>query len=145
MTHQYNKLSTLTLGAVFVLATFALAPAPPEKNDAMHAVSIPPPLDMPMMAGQANRTVFATIERVHTTDKITTLQSAEGMTIEIAVPEEALSDLQRGDRVKVSIEDKRISISIERVQDAQTPAPGVSAQAAPRQKARQGAFAFSLD
>lgn len=144
MTHTYNKLTTLALGAMFVLATFALAPAPPEKKVSMHAVTLPP-LETPIMAGQARRTIFTAIERVHTTDKTTTLQSAEGMTIEIAVPQEGLADLQRGDRVKVTIDDKRISIAIDKVRHAQTPASGVNAQAALHQEARQGATTFSLD
>ena len=117
MPYQSDKFSTLTLIALFLLATFTLASGPSERKSSTDA-DTPPSARKSLTAGQMSTTVFAVLKRMNTAEETATLQSEDGLAIELNVPKKTLAGLKRGDRVNVTIH-QYTSITIEKVPDAQ--------------------------
>jgi hypothetical protein len=118
MTLKYNKLQTLALGALFVMATFALAPGPANQKSTTALTASPtqqrqqqsdaqaPQVQWSGVAArdsQSRMIIFTAVDEVDKTRRTVILKGSEGSTMEMEVPEKALADLVPGDSVKVVI------------------------------------------
>ena len=118
MTLKYDKLPTFALGALFVMATFALAPSPPNKETLTASTATPTQQRQQQSEAQAsqmqwsgvadrdsqsNTIIFTTVDEVDTTRNTVILKGSGGSTMEMEVPEKDLVDLVPGDNVKVVI------------------------------------------
>ena len=127
--------STYTLAALLVSGSMAVAAGPAEhkSSDAsektktyssqqkMQSNSRKSQQQMsgaPVVGSHAKTVIFAAINQVNEEEKTITLIGVDGSKMAMEVPEKAMSDLQKGDIVEVSV-DKLTAMSIDKGQDAQ--------------------------
>jgi Cu/Ag efflux protein CusF len=135
MTHKLGKFSTLSLGVLVVTGSFAIAAGPQDQKSSQSSQSKPgyssqqqeqsgsqksqmQSSGTPVMGSRASTIVFATVNEVKKEQNTVTLQTSDGSMMEMDVPEEALSNLQKGDIVEVTV-DKLTAVTIDKVHDAQ--------------------------
>ena len=133
--HRFGSFSTYTLAVLVVTGSFAIAAGPNdqkssktsqktkesssqqhEQSDSQKSQS--QSAATPVMGSRASTIIFAAVNEVNKEQKTVTLMGSDGSMMEMEVPEKALSDLQKGDIVEVTV-DKLTAVSIDKVQDAQ--------------------------
>jgi Cu/Ag efflux protein CusF len=148
---QVGVFSTYTLAALLVSGSMAIAAGPSGQKSATsdktqgsssqqeaQSGSQKSQQQMsatPVMGTRASTTIFAAVHQVNEEEKTITLIGSDGSKMEMEVPEQAMSQLQQGDIVEVSV-DKLTAVSIDKVQDAQQSATSGNAQGT-QQKAQQ--------
>jgi Cu/Ag efflux protein CusF len=133
--HKFGSFSTYTLAVLIVTGSFAIAAGPNDQKSSKTSQktkeytsqqqeqsgsqkSQSQSAATPVMGSRASTIIFAAVNEVNKEQKTVTLMASDGSTMEMEVPEKALSDLQKGDIVEVTV-DKLTAVSIDKVQDAQ--------------------------
>lgn len=133
--HKFGSFSTYTLAVLVVTGSFAIAAGPDDQKSSKTSQktkeyssqqqeqsgsqkSQSQSAATPVMGSRASTIIFAAVNEVNKEQTTVTLMASDGSMMEMEVPEKALSDLQKGDIVEVTV-DKLTAVSIDKVQDAQ--------------------------
>lgn len=159
MMHKFGTFSTYTLAVLVVTGSIAIAAGPQDQKSSKSSEkttgyssqqqeqsgsqkSQKQSTGMPVMGSRTSTIIFAAVNQVNKEQNTVTLRGADGSMMEMEVPEESLSKLQKGDIVEVTV-NKLTAVSIDKVGDAQKSASSGKTQRS--QQSSQQASQSSAD